>query len=355
VIEEDLGVAVLDAEAPSASKVLADGAARLRWSAQEVPRWARMADGRRQRQSMTRTYLPRARAAGARVVENLRVERLHWAGDRVVGASAVAMDGDVPRSVDIRAERVFVCAGAVQTPALLRRSGMRGRIGETLYVHPTVKVAARFDRPLDGHDDVPVHQVKEFAPQLSFGGSASRPGFISLALSDNWLRDGRLADQWRNMAVYYAAIRPSGHGRVTSVPYVTDPLVTYRINRADISLLRSGLMRLTHLLLEAGASSVHPAVPGAPAATRPVDVPEVGRAFRRSTAVLMTVHLCSTVPMGEDPARCPADSWGKLRGTKNLYVNDASLLPNAPGVNPQGTIMVLAARNAAHYLAEVGG
>jgi choline dehydrogenase-like flavoprotein len=32
-------------------------------------------------------------------------------------------------------------------------------------------------------------------------------------------------------------------------------------------------------------------------------------------------------------------------------VNDASLLPDAPGVNPQGTIMAIAARNSDHFLA----
>ena len=32
-----------------------------------------------------------------------------------------------------------------------------------------------------------------------------------------------------------------------------------------------------------------------------------------------------------------------------LYVNDASLLPTSPGVNPQGTIMAIARRNATHW------
>ena len=51
---------------------------------------------------------------------------------------------------------------------------------------PTVKLAARFDEAVNVVDDVPVHQVKEFAPDLSFGGSASQPGLVALALSDHW-------------------------------------------------------------------------------------------------------------------------------------------------------------------------
>ena len=68
--------------------------------------------------------------------------------------------------------------------------------------------------------------------------------------------------------------------------------------------------------------------------------------FRASTASVMTVHLCSTVPMGEDRARAAADSVGRLHGADNVYVNDASLLPDAPGVNPQASVMAIATRNA---------
>src|SRR5688500_19353505 len=81
---------------------------------------------------------------------------------------------------------VVVCGGAIQTPAILQRSGLRHRVGRSLAVHPTVKLTARFDEELNVPDDVPVHQVKEFAPDLSFGGSASGPGLVALALSDHW-------------------------------------------------------------------------------------------------------------------------------------------------------------------------
>ena len=81
---------------------------------------------------------------------------------------------------------VFVCGGAIQTPALLQRSRIRGRIGASLAVHPTVKLAARFREPINVDDDVPVHQVTEFFPYTSFGGSASQAGLLALALNDNW-------------------------------------------------------------------------------------------------------------------------------------------------------------------------
>jgi choline dehydrogenase-like flavoprotein len=70
------------------------------------------------------------------------------------------------------------------------------------------------------------------------------------------------------------------------------------------------------------------------------------------SAKLMTVHLCSSVPTGEHRDRCPADSYGRIRGVASLRVNDASLVPSAPGINPQGTIMAIAARNCAQFLAE---
>jgi choline dehydrogenase-like flavoprotein len=65
----------------------------------------------------------------------------------------------------------------------------------------------------------------------------------------------------------------------------------------------------------------------------------------------MTVHLCSTVPMGGG-GRGATDGCGRLHGTANVYVNDASLLPDAPGVNPQASVMAIAIRNARRLLAD---
>jgi choline dehydrogenase-like flavoprotein len=217
-------------------------------------------------------------------------------------------------------------------------------------VHPTVKLSARFADDVNVPDDVPVHQVKEFAPDLSFGGSASHPGLVALALSDHWGEFSRAIAEWRRICIYYAAITSEGRGVVQAVPGLRDPLVTYRLTHRDREMLRSGLARLALLMLEAGAQEVYPSFRDAPVVRDRRDLATMQERFATSRASVMTVHLCSTVPMGEARDRCGADSFGRVHGTRNVWVNDASLLPSAPGVNPQATVMAFAIRNARRFI-----
>jgi choline dehydrogenase-like flavoprotein len=79
------------------------------------------------------------------------------------------------------------------------------------------------------------------------------------------------------------------------------------------------------------------------------DLAALTSTFAATQASVMTVHLCSTAPMGEDRRRCATDSFGKVHDVDNVYVNDAALLPDAPGVNPQASVMAVAIRNARRF------
>ena len=349
-VESVLSVQSVPGAHTAASAALQRGAQRLGWRHDESPRWMTYPPGgdarSGRRQSMTETYLPMAERAGARLVTGCRVDRLVLDGGRAKRALVSFADG---RRGTIDAAHVFVCGGAIQTPALLQRSGLRRHVGRTLAVHPTVKLAVRFAEEVNVADDVPVHQVKEFAPHLSFGGSASNPGLAALALSDSWDRFGEAIEQWRHLTVYYAAITSEGRGRVQALPGLRDPLVTYRLTRRDRALLGRGLARLALLMLEAGATAVYPSFRDAPVVRQRRDLATMQAQFSVSKASLMTVHLCSTVPFGEGP-NAPVDSFGLVRGTSNVRVNDASLLPDAPGVNPQATVMAVAIRNSRRFI-----
>ena len=67
-------------------------------------------------------------------------------------------------------------------------------------------------------------------------------------------------------------------------------------------------------------------------------------------AEFSTVHLMGSCKMHGDSNRGLTNSFGKVYGHDNLYINDASLFCSSIGVNPQGTVMMLAKRNINSFL-----
>ena len=313
-----------------------------------------MADGLKQ--SMTMTLLPTALARSARLLTNCRVDRLVGRGRRIVGARASALGGDGRRhAVAISASTVFVCAGTTQTPALLQRSGLGRNTGRAFQLHPTVRVIAQFAEPVDAdRHHLPLVAVTEFAPELRFGGSVFTLATFGLSLAEDWAtRRGLLAD-YPHCAVYYAMIRPDGVGQIRAVPGLAEPIVSYRLTERDWRRLGEGLELLARGLLAAGARRVIPSIQGHPGWTDaetlqrhpPANLP-------RQRAALMTIHLFGSCPMGGSASLFPVDPDGRLREADNVLVADGSVLPGAPGVNPQATIMAFALRIADGFLASM--
>ncbi|MBI3861465.1 MAG: GMC family oxidoreductase [Planctomycetia bacterium] len=355
--ERDVCVSLLPCDAPAASRRLDAGARQLGWKSLEVPRWisfgaARDAGDRSAgpaglRQTMSRTYIPRALAAGCQLIAETRVTRLR----RLPRGWAIEMIDSSGRESRLNAETVFVACGAIHSPALLQRSGLGSNAGRSLHVHPTVKLVAEFEEQVNGwNSGVGVHQVKEFSPRLGFGCSVASPPHLGLAMLDHPRETRRLEDSWPNMAVYYA-MTTGGRGSVRALPGFRDPLVRFRLAEPEMRDLADGLWKLSEALFAAGATTLFPAVRGAAAVRGRRELSQIPALLSRGAANLMTIHLFSTCPMGEDRRRCTADSYGKVHGEQNLYLADASLLCTAPGVNPQGSIMAIARRNALHFLA----
>jgi len=300
------------------------------------------------RQSMSKTFLPRALAAGARLITEARALLL----DRQHGKWHVTVACQGAATIAI-ADSVFVCGGAVETPALLRRSGITRNIGNTLALHPTVKVVARFPEEVNHeHLGVPVHQVREFAPQMSLGCSISSLPYLMLGTADYPEHRRLILSQWQHLAVYYAMIAGPSRGTVRNVGPGGrfGAWVHYRLSPADLGRLSLSLRRLCLLLFASGAVELYPSVSGLPSLRSEDDLSRIPAQLPADRTSLMSVHLFSSCPMGGNRALCATGSFGEVHGAPGLFINDASLLCTAPGVNPQGSIMALARRNTLHYL-----
>jgi choline dehydrogenase-like flavoprotein len=350
-VEEETGLAQPAGDLPGASRMLRDGARALGWRSLEVPRLASaepsssLGEGRR---SMTVTHLPRALAAGALLLPDARVRRLRREAGRWRALVDHRPTGRTPRRIDVIASRVVVCGGAVQTPALLRRSGITRRVGNTLRLQTMVKVVARFPGRINGDiSGVAAHQVKEFAPRFSLGCSVSTRPHLAMAMVDHGEHLAAAAEAWEHMAVFYAVGR-GGVGSVRPLPGCRDPLVRYRLAPEDLGDLGDGMRALARLLLRAGAVVVYPGIAGAKPITDEAGVADLPRVLPVDRTAMLSFHLVGSCPMGEDRSRCAVDSFGHVHGVEGVVVADGSILCEAPGVNPQGTIMALARRAALH-------
>ncbi|MGQ9865522.1 MAG: GMC family oxidoreductase N-terminal domain-containing protein [Pseudanabaenaceae cyanobacterium] len=325
-IEEELSISYGEGPPPLPAQKLMVGAAALGLTAQEIPRWFR---GDR-KQSMTETLVPQALAHGVQLRAHCRVRRVQWGR----GRWEIHADG-----LTVAAANVFVCGGAIQTPALLQRSGFRGKIGRSLQMHPTVRAIAVFPEKVNQPGlGVAAHQVKA-SDRYRFGSSAATPGYVKLGLLD---QPGAEVP-WEHTAMYYVALAGGERGGSVHVwPGCWDPIVRYALTPRDRAELRAGLEQLSRLLLAAGATAIYPGVAGWPPVRSPTDLAAWPETLPKESR-FMTVHLFGSCPLGQ-----AVDPWGQV--TQGLYINDGSLLPGALGVNPQGTIMAVARRNIQHFL-----
>jgi choline dehydrogenase-like flavoprotein len=342
--------------APPLSLKLYEGAVRLGWKAVEVPRLVTYSNDSdtghpiARKQSMTETFVPLFRNAGGRLLANARVQYLSRRAGRWQVRAHHGSDRRAGRVLDIMADTVVVACGAIQTPALLRRSGITRNVGDTLRFHPMLKVVASFSEEvnLPGQLD-PVHQVKEFDPRFSMGCSISSRSTLALSLVDHPEYMAEVDRNWRNMAIYYVQTT-GGSGTVRTVPGFKDVLVRAQIDTNDMRTLGEGLQKLGECLFAACAVALYPSIVGAPVLRSPADLKRIPGELAAKRASLSTLHLFSTCPMGQHESRSATDSFGKVSGVDGLYVSDSSLLPGPTVVNPQGSVMAIAHRNALRLL-----
>src|SRR6185295_6934119 len=177
--------------------------------------------------------------------------------------------------------------------------------------------AARFDGPVHAESSVlPLLQVKEFWPDVSFGGAFFTAGHLAMLLGDNgpdlapWMRDRD------RMASFYVAVRGAGRGRVRPAAFdARASAPRYELTHDDLRHLSVGLARLSRLLLAAGARSIAPAVRGlAPIETEQAALRWERELLSRRSLALTAVHAFATCPMGERASLCAVDSFGRVRG-----------------------------------------
>ncbi len=317
------------------------------------------------RQSALVTFLPDAYRKGARFLFNTQANIVDLRDGAAVGVEGRCRGdhGEVP--IHVRAKVVVAAAGAVHTPALLLRSGVRDpQIGRHFRLHPTSAVASQHDRPIRMWAGIP--QTLHVDRWMNLDGAhhgfwletvPAHPGLGALGTPWSSARGHKEAMQnYDHIAVNIVLVRDYSEGRVT-IDARGQPIVAYRMREPDIAHLVRGLQESARIHAAAGAKTIWTlhnepcTVKARGDRIQPTDldafVERIARhGIRRHALALFSAHLMGGCTMGADPSRSAVRPTGELRAVRNLFVADSSVLPSAPSVNPMITIMALARRTA---------
>lgn len=326
------------------------------------------------RQSTLVTFLADALASGARIYASTRADRVEVDHGRAVGVRATFQDGGRPVAVRVRARAVVVAAGALQTPSLLLRSGVRGPgVGRGLRLDPTTALAAEFPHPVrtwEGpHQTVGVYRFQTtdegaHGPWIEI--APAHPGLSALALPWASAADHRrLLERLEHVATPIVLVRDVGEGRVT-IDAQGRPVYDYRLTDRDRRNLVRGVVETARILRAAGATrllSLHTPLIEVGQGDRPISEAELDRfadnvtraGVRENSIALFSAHPMGSARAGRDPRRSTARPTGEVHGVDGLWIGDGSLLPSAPGANPMMSIAALAWRTSDHLIASLKG
>jgi len=316
-----------------------------------------------------RVQLPNAERQGVEVVTRARVVRI---GERRVEvevaprtAGGKGTDPEwAPGRYDVSARVVVLAAGAINSPALLLRSGLAGlpsRLGMGFTCHPAHILVAEHRQPITndvGH------------PKSFFMDRAAEEGYVletcmyfPFITAKNMTGFGvphstlMQAFPRLQMILVLACDKAVPDNRVT-VDRDGKPVVHYRFTPEVIRSMVAATRASAKIFFAAGAVRVH-----APSADPPLieaqDAPRVDqlideRHFQLGRISVSAAHLMGGCGMGSHQADSVTDAWGRVHGVPWLRVADASLFPNSVEINPYLTVMALADRAAEAVRSDFG-
>ncbi|MGW0248880.1 GMC family oxidoreductase [Nocardia goodfellowii] len=317
------------------------------------------------KQSVTKTWLADAAAKGARLVVGADVRSIEVKAGTAESVRAVTAAG---HEIVVRARAVVVAAGAIQTPALLRRSGLRdNNIGNYLRLHPATAVFGTFDediRPWEGglqtrlsrqHSDLDgngygvIFETMPLHPGpimglVSWRGAAEHRAFM-----------GNLA----HTAAVAVITRDRDHGSVV-LDKAGEPIVKYVVSARDAAHVHRGIVGAAEILEAAGAKTItssHQAgvsyEPGVRGSHAEFEAAALAAGYAPGRCGMGALHIMGSARMGGSRADSATDPDGATWEVPNIVVADASCFPTASGVNPMVTIEAIAYMNAKRLAARL--
>jgi 5-(hydroxymethyl)furfural/furfural oxidase len=305
-------------------------------------------------------YLEPARErTNLRVIGDATVDRVDLERGRATGVR-VRVGNDW---LDVRAEGIVLCAGAIHSPAILLRSGIgpegpvaRLPVGEGMQEHPLV-LFWLFPRP-DARPDLDARQANclvRYSSELAGAGAndmmiasvnqtLAPPGEAASHLamdgqSGTWggAGGGQAAGGPGLLCLWANQERSRGWLRLASPDPDAAPRIEQRLldDAGDLLRTRDGIKRCVELVGTGAFDRAfeHIGIDATGTSLKALSDDAAIDAWLMAT-VGDTGHVCGTCRMGApDDPRAVVDPGGRVLGVDGLWVADASVFPEVPRAN----------------------
>jgi choline dehydrogenase-like flavoprotein len=312
------------------------------------------------KRSMLVTLVPDAIDAGAKLLFRCRVDRLETAAGQVSAARCTLLDasgyGVTGKSATVRAKRFVLAGGAINSPAVLLRSGLNasGLVGTRTFFHPTIAVTGLYDEAIEAFYGAPQtaasHAFAHRGDDVGFFMETA-PGYPVLtatALSGFGATHRRMMETASHRTTHIALAIDGFHddapGGTVKLRASGAPLVEYPIPPRLWEAFRTAHKRLAEINFAAGAREVATLHDPPIVLTGERDLPLLDAAPWEPCRVgVFSAHQMGGCRMGDDARSSIVRSEDLRHHTlENLYVIDGSVFPTSLGVNPQESIYGLA-------------
>jgi len=317
------------------------------------------------KQSTMKTFLQDAADAGARFVVGARAERILTEDGRATGVQALVTHEDgSTTTLTVQAPTVVLAAGAIESPALLLRSGIGGpAAGKHLRLHPASLVAGVYEQPIEGWigqiQSALSDEFKHCEGEHGFLIEATTVAPCIVAMSMPW-EDGaahkQLLAKLPYVAPFISVARDHGEGEVVIDDHGRAVTRWSFGDEVDARLFSRAMVELAKLQRAAGAKEIltffqRPLLRWREGEDFDAFLTEIeSGSLQANDIAAFTAHQMGSCRMGTDPADSVANGRGELHDTKGVWIGDGSAFPTAPGVNPMISIMSLAHSTAANIL-----
>lgn len=336
----------------------------------------------------TESWLPDAARNGTQFMEGFACSRILFSQDKAGDMTAIGAEGEWTSRdehggiggtrytcpVKILARKgVIVASGALGTPHLLQRSGIKNpHLGSHLKLHPVSFLSAVYDEDVKPWEGGILTSVVSDLENIGSSGhgvkleaTAMLPSMFLVLFPWTSGLDWKLfCAKLRRMTGYISLARDQGEGKVYVDPTENSRLrVAYPVDKRDRKHISMGLIALAKIQFIEGAREIHVSIPGVPPFIRqgnPQDqtnaqgtndpafatwlahLEHLVTSGMPSNTSFASAHQMGTARMGSSPRTSVVDPHGRVWGTTNLFVVDTSVFPAASGVNPMITTMATA-------------